>query len=207
MDIIKFLSTLPHQEYNGNNDWLRADNNYPIYYLCAKYFKPVNLLEIGSFVGYGLTAFLCGNKKIEKIYSVDSEAYLKKSNTLCRNNLEYAANFLGLDNFANRFFNYNSTSEVPRIEKHYDFIYVDGDHTFQGAMNDMKFSWSLKPKIMIVDDYKWHIEVKEAVHKFATLQNMQFKYWDTFRGWALFSNNYIPENINEFKKLSGIKLC
>jgi predicted O-methyltransferase YrrM len=42
--------------------------------------------------------------------------------------------------------------------KHYDFIYIDGDHTAKGVYTDAKLSWhTLKPfGIMAFDDYQWH---------------------------------------------------
>lgn len=41
--------------------------------------------------------------------------------------------------------------------EHYDFIYIDGDHTAHGAYMDAHLSWhSLKPYgIMAFDDYQW----------------------------------------------------
>jgi hypothetical protein len=42
-------------------------------------------------------------------------------------------------------------------EKHYDFIYIDGDHTAEGVYTDAYLSWPLlKPYgIMAFDDYQW----------------------------------------------------
>jgi hypothetical protein len=44
--------------------------------------------------------------------------------------------------------------------EHYDFIYIDGDHTANGAYMDAHLSWhSLKPYgIMAFDDYQWNHE-------------------------------------------------
>lgn len=54
-----------------------------------------------------------------------------------------------------------------------DWIYIDGDHTYEGVMNDIKHSWDLLAKggTMIFDDYGeagwWFDGVKLAVNEFA----------------------------------------
>lgn len=46
---------------------------------------------------------------------------------------------------------------VSAEKSHYDFIYIDGDHTANGAYMDAHLSWDkLKPYgIMAFDDYQW----------------------------------------------------
>ena len=43
------------------------------------------------------------------------------------------------------------------VDKQYDFIYIDGDHTAEGVYKDATLSWPLlKPYgIMAFDDYQW----------------------------------------------------
>ena len=50
---------------------------------------------------------------------------------------------------------------------HYDFIYIDGDHTANGAYLDAHLSWNtLKPYgIMAFDDYQWSHESGEEMLK------------------------------------------
>lgn len=45
-------------------------------------------------------------------------------------------------------------------DNHYDFIYIDGDHTADGAYMDAQLSWGkLKNHgVMAFDDYLWHHE-------------------------------------------------
>jgi hypothetical protein len=52
----------------------------------------------------------------------------------------------------------NSEHFLMHAEKsHYDFIYIDGDHTSHGVYTDATLSWDkLKPYgIMAFDDYQW----------------------------------------------------
>ena len=60
-------------------------------------------------------------------------------------------------------------------KSHYDFIYIDGDHTAQGVYTDANLSWDkLKPYgIMAFDDYLWqhdtkqkHLRPKPGIDKF-----------------------------------------
>jgi predicted O-methyltransferase YrrM len=60
----------------------------------------------------------------------------------------------------------NSKDFLESAEKnHYDFIYIDGDHTAAGVYKDAALSWdSLKPYgIMAFDDYQWSHESGEEM--------------------------------------------
>lgn len=68
-------------------------------------------------------------------------------------------------------------------ESHYDFIYIDGDHTANGVYLDAKFSWNtLKPYgIMAFDDYQWkhdsgqeNLSPKPGIDKFLSEKAGQY---------------------------------
>jgi predicted O-methyltransferase YrrM len=52
---------------------------------------------------------------------------------------------------------YTALATLITAGKQYDFIYVDGDHTGEGALTDACMSWGLLRKggIMLFDDYFW----------------------------------------------------
>jgi hypothetical protein len=57
-----------------------------------------------------------------------------------------------------------STNFLQKAEyQHYDFIYIDGDHTAEAVYNDAVLSWEcLKPNgIMAFDDYYWSHDSKD----------------------------------------------
>jgi len=58
---------------------------------------------------------------------------------------------------------YSNEFLLSAEDAHYDFIYIDGDHTSAGAYSDADLSWSkLKPYgIMAFDDYQWQHESGE----------------------------------------------
>jgi predicted O-methyltransferase YrrM len=67
---------------------------------------------------------------------------------------------------------------------HYDFIYIDGDHTANGVHTDATLSWDkLKPNgIMAFDDYLWqhdtyqdHLRPKPGIDKFLKEYHGQYQ--------------------------------
>jgi hypothetical protein len=54
-------------------------------------------------------------------------------------------------------------SYSPDMDGKFDLVHIDGDHTYQGALNDMKLFWFACRNTMVVDDYK---EVKNSVAAF-----------------------------------------
>jgi len=77
-----------------------------------------------------------------------------------------------------------------------DFYFVDGGHTFEVCLSDMKLAWPYinKDGLMIVDDYRsgppdgCHIQsVNDAVHEFAKTQSANFIRWNgNGKGCAVF---------------------
>jgi len=72
----------------------------------------------------------------------------------------------------------DSREELPCLFEsgcEYDFIYIDGDHTYEGARHDLEWGWKmLKPGgVMFLDDYNDHLRpnpfkfgVDSAVNEF-----------------------------------------
>jgi predicted O-methyltransferase YrrM len=61
-----------------------------------------------------------------------------------------------------------------------DWIYIDGDHSYTGVINDLRNAIKVVKKggLIIGDDYKWHSEedkggVKKAVKEFIAEQNLK----------------------------------
>lgn len=55
---------------------------------------------------------------------------------------------------------YTALASLITVGAQFDFIYVDGDHTGEGAMTDACMAWGLLRKggIMLFDDYFWDHE-------------------------------------------------
>lgn len=70
-----------------------------------------------------------------------------------------------------------STEWFTKFEGKLDWIYIDGDHTYVGCLNDLKNCLAvMKPNgIIFGDDYGNKIEVKKAVDDFVLTHNFSLK--------------------------------
>jgi len=180
-DVREFLQRLPvtrhpvtGEDYT-ETDWFKAWNMYPFYTRAAEVIKPTSVLEIGTFLGFGLASFAHGAPGIERLTAMDNESYLAGSQAIAADNLSFVA---GKKSFV-------GTLEAARGT--YDLIHVDADHSFTGALHDMAFAWGLGPRVMLVDDYDFLEDVRRAVNTFAERQTVPFKHWQSYRGWAVFA--------------------
>lgn len=73
---------------------------------------------------------------------------------------------------------------VSAEDSHYDFIYIDGDHTAHGVYLDAHLSWhTLKPYgIMAFDDYQWkhesgqeYLSPKPGIDKFLSEHSGEYQ--------------------------------
>jgi hypothetical protein len=181
IDVRDFLKTLPvtrnpvtGDDYTGA-DWFTAWNGYPFYVRAVELIRPASVLEIGAFLGFGLAAFAYGVDTIQRLTSMDNESYIPGSQQVCAENLTF---FGGEKRFVR-------TLEDARGD--HDLIHVDADHGFAGALHDMAYAWGLGPRAMLVDDYHFLGDVRQAVDAFAAHHGLPFKVWKSYRGWAVFA--------------------
>lgn len=153
------LGDLPHildkdrQEY-----WWKFPNYYPFFYGLGKCLMPTSYLEIGTRYGYSLVAIYLGAKNvISQITSIDLQEYKDKSQNYAKANL-LAKGYKGQYEFL------IGSSHDPKIKEKvkgrlYDLVFVDGDHSYKGAMEDIVFYWNnVTPGgFMIIDDVLWQI--------------------------------------------------
>jgi len=154
--------------------------------IAAKY-KPNAILEIGVRFGYSGIALCFGAlfyrdlQTLEKIvyhgldgeffggnqYSGDPSLWYK-SNEIAEDN--FRRFFPGNDHLGFELFHCDTQKEpIPELvlASRYDLVNVDGDHSYQGAMNDMVATWPLLNGggLMLVDDMGM-VGVYEAVYDF-----------------------------------------
>jgi len=153
------LDSLPHildkdrQEY-----WWHFPNHYPLIYGLSKFLQPGSYLEIGTRYGYSLVSIYLGAKNsLGLITSIDLEEYENKSQNYAKENI-LSAGYSGKYEFL------TGSSHDPKIKekvrgKLYDLVCVDGDHSYEGALDDIISYWNnVRPgKFMIVDDVLWQV--------------------------------------------------
>ena len=133
-----------------------------------KNMNNIQFLEIGSFEGYGTNYFidnvLTGNSS-----STCIDPWIKYSESTITKISEWD-NLIN-ENTYNIFMNNTihnknkiiikrglSCDILPTLEKVYDFIYIDGDHSEKAVYIDAIYSFNILRNngIMIFDDYEWN---------------------------------------------------
>jgi len=143
-------------------------NHYHILYdLCNSFnHNEISYLEIGAFAG-GSASLVSTNPKVKNVYSIDLGSPINKEIPI-RN-----VNKFKNENCSYKYFEGNSFDEkiislVKETIKSVDILFIDGDHSHNGVLNDFKnFSDLVKPGGYIVfDDYMDNVhspKVKGAV--------------------------------------------
>lgn len=176
------LDDLPHiLEKDKQEYWWRFPNYYPFFYGLGKCLMPSSYLEIGTRYGYSLVAIYLGAKdKLSQITSIDLQEYEENSQNYAKENL-LSKGYKGQYEFM------VGSSQDVGIKQNvkgrlYDLVFVDGDHSYQGALNDIVCYWdNVAPgKFMIIDDVLWQVfslgkkilrAIKDALPK---LDNIDF---------------------------------
>jgi predicted O-methyltransferase YrrM len=185
MRIIDFLKTLPHVEPAA--DYLNAVDCYPFLNALAKDLSARRVLEVGVRFGYSAVAFIYGNA-VEEYVGIDNESYDSASESKSKCNLEFlnAAQPFRFTLFKR---DTQSLSDLAFLgSRMFDFIHIDGDHSRQGALTDMKTFWNVLcvGGHMLVDDSLFIGAVGEACRDFAELVEEPCYNVKTFRGTWVF---------------------
>ena len=146
-----------------------------------------NLLEIGSYEGRSAIFFLdlFKNSKISCVDTwVGSDEHKQVDFNSIENNFDYNIKSLK-DN--NKILKFKMTSDEFFNENNnkFDLIYIDGDHSKDQVLKDLKNSWSILNKngFLLIDDYMW------------------WYYKDLKNNPAFSVNSFIKENISQINKL------
>jgi len=177
----ELLSSLPHTAPGDRfSDWWTSRRGYPFYAGLAKVVQPSSVFEIGVRLGYSLVSMYRGYPLIDAVVGVDAEIYIPGSQGKAFENLRAAgyAGKLGLFTASSHVF-----KPGPEV---FDLVHVDGDHTFQGAMQDIAKAWPLVGPngIMVVDDTSYIGDVKAAVESIrkSLVGVVSDFFFESFRG-------------------------
>lgn len=179
------------------DDWLLAADYYPYYYRLYRYlgsrFEKIRMLEIGVRTGYsGVVLAKAVPEKSPLYVGVDPNLYIPTG-------LEKAAaTFSLLQKEGNplQYFlleGYSGSTAVQnslRYSGPFEFIHVDGEHTYFGKLFDLWIARNLLAPggFVLVDDYEHHGFIADSV-KVALERGWfsKFSYLPTKRGLAVLS--------------------
>ncbi len=185
MDIIAYLKTLPHVEAEA--DYLNAPDYYPYLNALARDFKAERVLEVGVRFGYSAVAFIHGNA-VREYVGLDYDLYDPTSSTKSRENLEALRQQQHVDVTLLRV----DTQSLDNLDmlggRRFDFIHIDGDHSYEGALTDLRNFWNVLTVggHMLVDDSIFYGAVRQACMDFAREVNEPHFDVRTYRGTWVF---------------------
>lgn len=120
------------------------------------YFKPKNILEIGTSVGLGTSVLSIGNPEA-KIITLEG----------CENTAQIAKELFNINHLNNIQLvvgNFNKTLSSTLKNKHYDLIYFDGNHQKTATLDYFNkcLETTNNDSVFIFDDINWSPEMQQA---------------------------------------------
>lgn len=185
MDIISYLKTLPHVESDA--DYLNAPDYYPYLTALARDFKAERILEVGVRFGYSAVAFIHGNP-VREYVGLDYDLYDPTSSRRSRENLTALQQQQRIEVTLLRV----DTQALDSLDilggRRFDFIHIDGDHSYEGALTDLRNFWNVLTVggHMLVDDSIFYGAVRQACLDFAQEVNEPHFDVKTYRGTWVF---------------------
>jgi len=147
-------------ERSHGHDYLNCNIYYEYYYAISKFYQPSSILEIGVRFGYSLGSMIKGSDKIEFIKGIDFETLVYGVDMLrtAEANIKKYIN----PNVKCEFLNQDSHS-VKELDRKYDLIHIDGDHSYEGKIQDLNLALD-HCKVLLVDDYFFIRQVTNATN-------------------------------------------
>ena len=165
---------------NFTADWF--SNNIPNFEKCmAAAPERRNFLEIGSYEGMS-ACWLLANGLEEGGYLTCIDPFFNDMRPVFDKNIREATRLNQVVSTM-QMTSYQGLAKLIGMEMAYDFIYIDGVHSPDGALSDACMSWGLLKKggVMLFDDYLYPEEpTKIGIDAFL----------NSFDGYELIIDNY-----------------
>jgi len=176
------------------DDWLNSKEYYPLYFDLFSTLKGARshtrLLEIGVRTGYMGVVFTKAINGNSYYYGIDPNFYVDNGLLLASESLRKIGKSYPDSNF-HLHYGFSSSIDTQyslKLNEKFDFIHIDGDHTFLGKIIDL---WLCKDLIkedgyVLVDDYEHASTISEAIEiAFHLGWYKEFAYLKTHRGMAI----------------------
>jgi predicted O-methyltransferase YrrM len=148
------------------NDWFT--HNIPNFEKCmAAAPEKRNFLEIGSYEGMS-ACWLLANGLEEGGYLTCIDPFFNDMRPVFESNIREATRLNQVVSIM-QMTSYRGLAQLIGMKQTYDFIYIDGVHSPDGALTDACMSWGLLKKggVMLFDDYQYPQEpTKDGIDAF-----------------------------------------
>ena len=154
-------------------------NDMKIYYRLSKYFKPKNILELGTSLGKATYSLALGNPQAD-IITVEGDKNLAGFSRSLFDKEKINAQVINQD--------FDSfLKSLNQTKKQFDLILIDGNHRYQPTLNYFeKLQKHIhNDTIVLVDDIYWTDEMKQAWQKLKEHPSVRQSV-DTFHFGMLF---------------------
>jgi len=148
-------------------------------YKLIKQYKPKKLIETGLASGISTCYMLNAISSGDKIYSIDPFQKIQWDRFGLINVYE-VANELGLPKNTYHWIPEYSKNYFKSTSDKYDFMLIDGDHTYEGALVDLYGSLKIlnNKGILAIDDVL-HDQVRKALDEFMKTNRQSYKKINT----------------------------
>lgn len=150
----------------------------------ARALKIDSVLEIGVRYGYAAHAFLVAGATFYVGLDSDNPLHNSMGEPTCAWAIDMLNRTVPNRNLS--IVKTDTQTDPLPVSGHVDFIHIDANHTYQGALGDMQKAWPLCKRAMLVDDYYASCSVRDAVDRFAIESKALFIASPSGTGEALF---------------------
>jgi predicted O-methyltransferase YrrM len=196
VDLINFLRTLPIGEPYA--DYVNAPDYYPFLNALAKDFGACRVLEVGVRFGYSAIAFAHGNA-VTRYVGIDNDSYEPNGLAKCRANLDHLNSVQAHIDFDLIEMDSQKINDLNFLGgEEFDLVHIDGDHSYGGALSDMKQFWRAVAVggHMLVDDSLYIPDVQRACVDFTSIVREPHYNVRTLRGtWVYLKTRDMPLDI------------
>lgn len=167
------VSGLTYDESQYKEEFIETWNEITSY-VEKNNLKKIKWLEIGAYKGLWalMLSFICEHLEIDYEYVTvtwldqdpEKNKYLFEVQKYYQ---DKGKNFYIIDGMSQ---NLESKNEVLKINKKYNVVFIDGDHSYQGVLDDIKLYYELSTDIAMFHDIRpkqitpgCHLEVYPAI--------------------------------------------